>query len=268
MMRDVDPTPKVIVTGGAQGVGAAIVGLLARQGSTVAVFDRAAVETAALSQSLGNQGWRVQAEVVDVSDPQEVAEAVARLQRQWGTVDVLVNNAGIEDPIDRSTSEISYDSWQRIIATNLTGPFLLMKQVLPLMVRQGRGCIVNVASVKALLPLPGSAAYNAAKTGLIALTRSAALEYASDSIRINAVCPGAVEGTVMTQSYLAHTTHPEPQRALNALHAMNRVASPNEIAAVVAFLVSSAASFVTGAIVPVDGGFSAGISPHLLGSVG
>ncbi|MBL8107798.1 MAG: SDR family oxidoreductase, partial [Anaerolineales bacterium] len=175
------------------------------------------------------------------------------LQR-WGRLDVLVNNAGYGEPA--LLCDTSIESWNRTVAVTLTSVFLGLKYGLPPMRRQGGGVVVNTASVSGTAGDIGMPAYNAAKAGVINLTRAAALECAAENIRVNCVCPGGIDTRV--SQVLAGERADEVRRALAAVHPLGRMGSADEIAAAIAFLASGEASFITGAALVADGGLTAG----------
>lgn len=242
-----------LITGGGGGIGRATALIFAREGAHVAVSDFVAetsAETVALINAAGGQAMSVNA---DVTDPAQVAAMIKTVVATYGRLDCAFNNAGIAgfhvDAISKKTHEWSEAAFDRMIAVNLKGVWLCMAAELPQMVAQGGGVIVNTGSIAGLVGLRTSSAYVAAKHGVIGLTKTAALEYAGDNIRVNAVCPGYIR-TSMTEDSMRRRGE-----ELMALVPFHRMGTPEEIAEMVAWLCSDRASYVTGAAYNVDGGY-------------
>ena len=250
-----------VVTAAGSGIGAATARAFAREGARVAVADlsgKRAEETAAAIAAAGGQAVWIK---MDAAEPDAVQATLQLALDRWGRVDVLVNNAGYGEP--GLLADCSIESWNRTLAVTLTSVFLGLKYCLPLMRRQGRGVVVNTASISGTAGDYGMSAYNAAKAGVINLTRSAALECAQDGIRVNCVCPGGID-TRVTQ-VLAGARADEVRRAMAAVHPLGRMGEADEIANTILFLASDEASFITGASLVADGGLTAqtGLPPFV-----
>jgi NAD(P)-dependent dehydrogenase (short-subunit alcohol dehydrogenase family) len=237
-----------IVTGGGRGLGRACVLRFAREGAqviAVSVSDagRDVVEEA---------GGGVEFYRADVSQPEQVQALAAHCRRRHGRLDVLVNNAGKGDPRPLRIHEVPLESWDDTIAVNVRGAFLALKYCIPLMLESGGGSIVNMASVGSFRASPRSSAYITSKGAMLMLSRTAALEYIGDNIRINALCPGAIE------TDLVRAAPPEVQEMLAARVPQGRLGQPEEVAAFALFQASDEASHCTGGAYIVDGGRCAG----------
>jgi len=248
-----------LVTGAGSGIGRAIAELFAREGARVGINycrnEPGAARTLEAVHAAGSEGLALRA---DVSRAGEVERMVRELERAFGRIDVLVNNSGIgaENSPDR-VQEILEKDWDRVLAVNLKGVLLACKQVLPIMIRQGRGAIINISSIRGLVGNPNLASYCASKGGEVLLTRQMALDYARFGVRVNCICPGFVL-TEMLQGYIGKQLDPAgAQRAFASMAPMNRIGRPEEIAAAALFLASEASSFITGVALPVDGGYTA-----------
>ena len=236
---------KIIVTGGASGIGRATARLFRQEGASVAVLDRSDNAAKAVADEIG-----AVAVTCDVADPASVSAAVAKAAEAMGGLDGLVNAAGILS--SAGLADTSAEVFARTLAVNLTGTFLVIQAAAPFIQAAGKGTIVNIASGVGLMPTgPGSIAYVASKGGVIAMTKSAAMELAP-AIRVNSVCPGAVE-TAMTAGHI-RTEAGDPNPAIVARYALGRHAQPEELAAAILFLTSDESSFTTGIALPVDGG--------------
>jgi 3-oxoacyl-[acyl-carrier protein] reductase len=235
-----------LVTGGARGIGRAIALRLAQEGAKVAVVDvtEAGAQTARdIEQATGRATTFFRA---DISKEAEAKAAVAAVEEALGPVDILVNNAGITR--DGLVLVMDESDWDAVLAVNLKGAFLMSKAVLRGMIKRRRGSIVSISSVVGRRGNAGQVNYSAAKAGLIGLTKSLAREVASRNVRVNAVAPGYIE-TEMTAAL--------EEKARNALISqipLNRIGSPDDVADAVVFLAGDSASFVTGAVLAVDGG--------------
>ena len=244
----------MLVTGGASGIGRATVDRLARDGAHVVVADTQIDAAAEAVGEVERAGGNAQSVEVDVSDHASVVAAVGAIAAEHGRLDGAFNNAGIGGPTAK-VLEIDPAQWAQVLAVNLTGVFNCVQAELAQMVKlESGGSIVNTASIGGVVALPRAAAYNAAKHGVVGLTRTAAIEYASRNIRVNAVCPGFVDTPMLDQGAAATD---EMRHRLSAAVPMRRVAGPDEIADVVAWLLSPQSSYVTGVAMPIDGGFTA-----------
>jgi 3-oxoacyl-[acyl-carrier protein] reductase len=239
-----------VITGSGRGIGREMARLFAAEGARVAVADvdpETARATAADIAAAGGEACPVAA---DVTDPGQVESLVRQVLGRWGRLDVLVNNAGVG--LNRPCLETTLAEWEHVLAVNLTGTFLCSQAAARVMVRQGGGRIVNVASISGQRGGQGRAAYGAAKAGVIQLTRVMAVELASRNVYVNAVAPGPVD---TDQSRQNHT--PATRRAYHDRIPLKRYGEHREVAAAALFLASDEASFVTGHVLNVDGGFAA-----------
>ncbi|MEM8837500.1 MAG: SDR family NAD(P)-dependent oxidoreductase [Pseudomonadota bacterium] len=235
------PQSIAIITGAARGIGLATARLMKSQGISVALVDRDVEELEKVSSDLGL------ALPYDVSEPDQVEQMVGDTLKHFGQIDILVNNAGVADfgPIE----ETSFERWRRVMETNLDGVFLCSQSATPAL-RESRGAIINIASISGLRASTLRVAYGTSKAAVIHLTQQQASELGEYGIRVNCVCPGPV------RTKLAMAVH--SQEIIDAYHdaiPLNRYGSEDEIARVIAFLASDAASYVTGQIISVDGGF-------------
>ena len=245
----------ILVSGGGSGIGQAAALAFAREGGRVVVFERGREAARRFETLLGEQGLEGHSLTVDVSRARDVQRGVAAVTIRYGAIHVLVNNAGVDHTA--TLHETAEEDWDRVLGVNLKGVFLLSRQVLPVMVRAGGGAVVNLGSISGLLGWPAYAAYAASKGGVIQLSRQMAVDYARHNIRVNCVCPGTT-WTPLVERLFAQEGDPEAAKAaIAARHPLGRFARPEEIAEAILFLASEEASFITGAVLPVDGGYTA-----------
>lgn len=236
---------RIVVAGGAQGIGHATVLRLRAQGAKVAVIDLAGPALSALPGD-------VTAFAADITDTAGLAAAGAEIAAALGGVDGLVNSAGID--LVAPLSDITDEAWERIIAVNLTGAMKLSRAFEPFLRAAGRAAIVNLSSGAGLVPLKHRSAYSASKAGLQMFSKSLAMELAEAGIRVNCVCPGAVETPLFRSSISAGEEEAAQLQAVRSRYALQRIADPDEIAAAILWLLSDEASYVTGVALAVDGG--------------
>lgn len=244
----------ILVTGGSTGIGRSTSTVLAREGATVVIADLQDAEGEKTVEMVRAAGGRAEYHHVDVGDHAQVSALVDGIARAHGQLDGAFNNAGIEGPTAKIL-DYSLEEWERVIRINLTGVFICMKCELEQMKKQaGGGSVVSTASAAGLIGIPGAAAYNSAKHGVVGLTKTAALEYAGRNIRFNAVCPGFIDTPMLSRVTDASV---KIREQLIASVPMKRVAQADEIGEAVAWLLSDRSSYVTGVALPVDGGWVA-----------
>lgn len=242
-----------IVTGGGSGIGAAMAQALHAEGAKVALADISGKEND-VAAALGDGAIAVS---TDVADDGAVADLIARTVAEFGRLDVLCNNAGIDGSLN-SLADYTLEDFDRVYAVNARAVFSGTRHALPIMTAQGGGSIINTASVAGLIAFPGLSAYCASKAAVIGLTRSTAVEYGRSGVRCNAICPGVVKTTMLTE---LEDHHPEVLKALldttEATTPLGRLGLPMEIASAAVFLASDESTFLTGAVIPIDGGYTA-----------
>ena len=257
-IRESDPTsagPKdftgkvAFVTGAGSGIGAAVAALLAARGAEVVVSDVDEKNANAVARDICRDGGQAYAVTLDVSDAAGVEAVLDGIGKRHGGLDLAVNNAGITGAL-APTGEFSLDNWHRVMDINLNGLFYCLRYELPQMRKRAKGAIVNLTSILGVNGMPGTAAYSASKHGVIGLTKSCALDYATQGIRVNAVAPGYVDTPIIGGDA-------DLRKKLDGMHPMGRIGMAQELAEVIAFLLSDRASFVTGSVHLADGGYSA-----------
>ncbi|MEV5159352.1 SDR family NAD(P)-dependent oxidoreductase [Streptomyces sp. NPDC053728] len=239
-----------LVTGGASGIGLALSRQLAASGASVVVADHDEAGARKAADELRATGARATAVAVDVTDPTSVEAGVAHAVDTFGALHLAVNNAGIGGPA-QPTGAYGIEDWNRVLATNLSGVFYSMRYELPAILAAGGGAVVNISSILGANGFANSPAYVAAKHGVVGLTKTAALEYAAQNVRINAVGPGFIDTPLLRDTDGPARDH------LISLHPAGRLGTSEEVAELAAFLLSDRASFIHGSYHLVDGGYSA-----------
>jgi len=256
-MTDVLGGKVALVTGGASGIGLETARLFARRGAKVAIADVDGVAGEKAVRAIEQGGGQAFFAATDVSRADAVAKLVEQTVSRYGALDCAVNNAGIQGAL-KPTAECEDANWDSVIAINLTGVFLCLKHQINRMLKQGGGAIVNVSSNFGLVGSVGMPAYSAAKHGVIGLTKTSALEYATRGIRVNAVCPGPIDTPMVDKIIRAQPERgDELMASVRARLPMGRLGRPEEVAEAIVWLCSDSAAFVTGAVLSADGGFVA-----------
>ncbi|BBU96572.1 MULTISPECIES: SDR family NAD(P)-dependent oxidoreductase [Providencia] len=240
-----------LVTGASTGVGFTIAQKLYSLGAITVITGRNEVALQQAAREIDPTGQRVYAIKMNVANAQDFKTTVEKIEQQYGVLHYLVNNAGITGPHGVNIEDYPLEAWHEVIETDITGTFHGMKYSIPAILRSGGGAIVNLSACNGVTGIAGIAPYTAAKHAVLGLTRSAALENAQKGIRINAVGPGYIETPNIS------ALPQETQQWMASTHPMGRMATRLEIANVVAFLLSEESSFITGAFIPIDGGYTA-----------
>jgi len=257
IMRERFQNKVVVVTGGAAGIGAAIVRRFVTEGARVLVGDRDQRHGAALCAELGDDAVF---QAVDVSDAASFARAIEQTVALWGRLDILVNNAAIAIPA-ATVQDTTLDEFERLVAVNLRSVFLGCKLAYPHL-KASRGCVLNLSSMAGVTGQERHAVYGATKGAINALTKCVAVDWGCEGIRINAVCPAGVRTEGLREWMNAQSDGPEIEKYLRQIHALGYCPEPEEVASVAAFLCSDEASFITGCIMPVSGGSECGYNVH------
>ena len=242
-----------LVTGAAMGIGAGIAERFVEAGAAVAVFDINAERALQMAESLNRTG-RALPIPGDVASEEDVQNAVARTVKEFGALDVLVNNAGFE--VLGQVVDLTSAQWDRQLGVNLKGFFLCCKYAIPHL-RGRAGAIVNISSVHAFASYAGTAAYDASKAGMLGLTRAMALDHGPEGIRVNAICPGYIDTPMLISPGPAQLNTAAAMRQILGVHPLGRIGTPRDVAEAVLFLVSDAASFISGSVLVVDGAMTA-----------
>lgn len=245
-----------LVTGAASGIGRALIQRFAAEGASVVAVDIVEAPLQTLVAELEQQGVRATACVADVSSDADVEAMLTAATSTYGRLDILCNNAGIMD-LMTPAAEVPLDLWERVLAINLTGPFLACRRAIPLFLEQGGGSIVNTASEAGLRGGAAGTPYTVSKHGVVGLTRSIAFHYGERGIRCNAVCPGGVATAIGVGRGAPNEAGLGRVMPFVQASSPARIAQPEELAAAIAFLASKEASYLNGAILPVDGGWFA-----------
>lgn len=244
----------VMVTGAAYGIGRGIARHFAARGDCVALADLNVERGKALEDAIRSEGGCAVFVPANVRDEASVQQAIEQVQRQWGKLDVVCNNAGVE--AYRRADELTTDDWNLMMETNLRGAFFCSKYSFAHL-QESKGCIVNIASVQAVACERHGSVYAATKAGLLALTRGMALDFAPAGVRVNAICPGAINSGMM-ETYLAQESDPEAVLAsMSRIIPLGFLGEPEHIAGVAYFLASNEAAYITGTTVVADGGLLA-----------
>jgi NAD(P)-dependent dehydrogenase (short-subunit alcohol dehydrogenase family) len=241
-----------VVTGGASGIGAATVRRFVAEGAHVLIADRALDEANALAAELGEA---VTATQCDVRFEDSIKSVAAAAYERFDHVDVLVNNAGSE--LNQTYDETTVEEWDRVLDTDLKGPWLMCKHLVPRMVERGSGSVINIASLNGLVGFPLSTAYGGAKGGLVVFTRDMAIELATSGVRINCVCPGVIETPMMERWTQLMPDQNEAKAMLKGVMPIGRMGTADEVAGAILFFASDDSSLCQGAVLSVDGGFTA-----------
>jgi len=246
-----------VVTGGARGIGQAICKLFARKGAVVAVTDIIEEEGRQVASAINEAGGMAQFWKLDTSDEDNVVQVFAEIKERFGTADILVNNAGIAGT-NAPTHDIDTDEWEKVIRINVKGVFLCTKHVLPIMRESGGGSIINLSSIYGLVGAPDLPPYHASKGAVRLMTKTDALLYAGDKIRVNSIHPGYIWTPLVAE--LAESSEEgaeEFRRQLDQKHPIGHVGEPDDIAYGALYLASDESKFVTGSELVIDGGYTA-----------
>lgn len=247
-----------VVTGGGAGIGRAIVRAFASEGARVVVVDIDEAAAAVLAREINSGGGAAEAYAADVADPESVRGLASHTLARYGNLHILMNNAAIQ--VNKNIEDTTPEEWARQMAVNVGGVFLCSKYYLP-QLRATRGCIVNMSSVNGTFVEPMCAGYCATKAAILGFTKALAIDHGWEGIRVNAICPGYIDAGLAEGYFLAQPDPGEARAQAGKLHALQRIGRPEEVARAAVFLASGEASFMTGAAVAVDGGFSSGLPP-------